>query len=97
MSKDAVSVTAAKKGNRPVMASSVEMEDALNDGQAVESAKDTQLWAMAAGMLLMSSARTAKCRIFLRFSRRGEGEARGNIDVGTGIRSASRNDMVSDW
>lgn len=56
-SNDAVSVTDERNGNRPTRAVSVEIEDALNDGHAVESVSAMQLFcAIVAEMLLARSA-----------------------------------------
>lgn len=55
-SKDAVSVTVDRKGNKPVRLLFVDMEDALKAGHAVESVKLMQFCAIAVGIVLASRA-----------------------------------------
>lgn len=80
-SKLAVLVTEDRKGNRPMRALLVEIDEALKDGHAAESASDMQDWASAAGRLLASSAPRAHGRLVLRLDRRAKGNSELDSDA----------------
>ena len=61
-SKDAVSVTDDKKGNKPTRLSLVDMEAALKAEHCWEFDNEMQFWAVAAGMPATSSAHATVLR-----------------------------------